>query len=168
MNSEFYTSIFVLILILLFIFFYFGSHPSKVKELNELANKSITEIKENDEIFEEYNIKLGNFRGQQAVLYIGNNALYVLNLQTGSYNPIFYHEILAVSSGSPDSMYAMNLNIEGVMANAMTRAEIGQCVFLELDLDYRSMTLIFAGLTSQIAAAIEDKILHRKYLSDIS
>ena len=90
-----------------------------------------------------------------------------MNLHKGSYNPIYYHEILEVSSGSPDSMYSMNLNIEGVMANAMTRAEIGQCVFLEVDLDYRSLTIIFAGLAPQIATEIEDKILHRKYFSNI-
>lgn len=168
MNDEVYTSIFLLILISICLFFYLRSYFSKVNELNQIANRSIAEIRGNDEILEEYNIKLGSFQGEKSILFIGNNALYVLNLHKGSYNPIFYHEILDVSSGSPDSMYSMNLNIEGVMANAMTRAEIGQCVFLEVDLDYRSLTIIFAGLAPQIAKEIEDKILNRKYLSDIS
>ena len=86
---------------------------------------------------------------------------------TGTLEEMLYREILDVSSGSPESFYMMNANVQGILANAMTQAEIGQCVFIEVDLSYKIMTCTIAGLTPETSFEIADQILKQKYLSDL-
>ena len=167
MNLPTYLVVGVLIPFLI-LFFILRSVWLKKTKVEEAIQTCVKEIHLKDEIIKKYTIKLGRYNGPSATLYIGKEALYFVNLATGTLEEMLYREILDVSSGSPESFYMMNANVQGILANAMTQAEIGQCVFIEVDLSYKIMTCTIAGLTPEVSSEIADQILKQKYLSDLN
>lgn len=162
MNENIAILITALLIIFACLFFVFSILSKKHKILDK-ARALEKQVKSTDEIIKRYEIKLEAYNGPAGIFLIGVKAIYFFNDFTAETLELPYEKILNAQVSTPESMYLMNVNLASVLANAMTKAQIGKSVFIEYDETYRTKFIGIFGLHPKIALEIEDEILRRIY-----
>jgi hypothetical protein len=162
--GEFIGTVFIMACFGIFAWIILASSEKQKKHANAREkNVQVLFAQEKDASIARYKGVVGLYGGPVAYVYLGTKGIIFDAYNQSEPVWIPYEEVYSVNARRPAIPQMLNVNTSALLANAMTRAQVGNTVTFNVDADYRTVDIVIGQLGPSLAADLEDKALRLIY-----